>query len=89
MVSDSPVSFKCPYCKCIFVCQVDLDLHLKRFGDYDHSDLYRCVGIVLEADGYDADVDGHGDWHWTKRKRVRFSVVRKCRKILAERSFVL
>lgn len=89
MVSGSSVFFKCPYCPCRFVCQLDLDLHLKRFGDCDHLDLWRCVGIVLEADGHDAGVDEHGDWFFSKRKRVRSSVVRKCRKILDEHGFVL
>ena len=89
MVSDSPVSFKCPYCPCRFVCQADLDLHLKRFGDCDHLDLWRCVGILLEEDGHDAGVDSHGDWHWSKRKRVHPNTIRKCRRILAERGFVL
>ena len=90
MVSGSSVSFKCPYCPCRFSCQSDLDLHLKRFGDCDHRDLWDCVHIVLEADGHDAGVDDHGDWHWSsKRKSVHPSKVRKCRKILAEHGFVL
>jgi hypothetical protein len=89
MVSGSSVSFKCPYCPCVFVCQSDLDLHLKRFGDYDHRDLWDCVHIVLEADGHDAGVDEHGDWHFSKRKRVHHSKVRTCRKILDEHGFVL
>ena len=74
----------------MFVSQSDLDLHLKRFGDYDHYDLWHCVQIVLEADGHDAGVDEHGDWHWSyKRKRVSRSVIRKCRAILDEHGFVL
>lgn len=90
MVSGSSVSFKCPYCPCVFVCQSDLDLHLKRFGDYDHRDLWDCVHIILEANGAIAGVDNHGDWHWSyKQKRVSRSVIRKCRKILDERGFVL
>jgi len=73
----------------MFVCQGDLDLHLKRFGDCDHLDLWRCVGILLEEDGYDAGVDDHGrDWG-SKRKRVSRSVIRKCRAILDEHGFVL
>ena len=89
MVSGSSVFLRCPYCPCVFCCQSDLDLHLKRFGNYDHLDLWRCVHIVLEADGHDAGVDEHGDWHWNyKRKSVRSSVVRKCRKFLSEHGFV-
>lgn len=73
----------------MFSSQQDLDLHLKRFGNYDHLDLWRCVHIVLEADGYNAGVDSHGSWHWSRRKSVHHSKVRKCRKILAEHGFVL
>jgi len=90
MVSGSSVLLKCPYCLCMFYCESDLDLHLKRFGDCDHLDLWRCVHIVSEADGYDAGVDNHGDWHWSyKRKRVHSSKLRKCRLILAEHGFIL
>ena len=87
MVSGSYI--RCPFCPCIFVSQSDLDLHLKRFGDYNHRDLWDCVCIILEENGHDAGVDEHGDWHWNyKRKSVRSSVVRKCRKFLSEHGFV-
>jgi hypothetical protein len=90
MSSGSHVIFKCPYCPCMFSSQQDLDSHLKRFGNYDHLDLWRCVHIILEADGAIAGVDGHGDWHWgSKRKRVSRDTIRRCRAILAEHGFVL
>jgi len=90
MVSGSSVSFKCPYCKCVFCTQHDLDLHLKRFGDCDHLDLWECVHILMNEDGHDAGVDEHGDWHWRyKGKGVSSSKIRKCRRIIAEHGFVL
>mgnify|MGYP001063866672 CR=1 FL=1 len=89
MVSGSSVLLKCPYCLCMFYCESDLDLHLKRFGDCDHLDLWRCVHIVSEVDGFIAGVDNHCDWYLSKRKYVRFSVVRKCRLILDECSFIV
>ena len=89
MVSGS--SIVCPYgCPCVFSSQADLDLHLKRFGKVEHGDLWRCVHVVLEADGYDAGADSHGGWHWSyKRKSVHPNKVRRCRKLLSERGFVL
>jgi len=73
----------------MFASQQDLDLHLKAFGDYAHRDLWYSVHVVLEADGHNAGVDSHGSWHWSRRKSVHPSKVRKCRKILAEHGFVL
>jgi hypothetical protein len=89
MGSDSSIFFKCPYCPCIFVSQHDLDLHLKAFGDYAHRDLWYSVHVVLEADEHNVFVDEHGSWHWSRRKSVHHSRVRKCRRILEEHGFVL
>lgn len=90
IVSGSSVDFQCPFCPCRFSSQIDLDLHLKRFDNVDHWELWRCVHIVLEADGVVAGVDSHADWHWShKRSYVPFRVVKKCRKLLDERGFVL
>lgn len=88
MVSGSYI--RCPFCPCVFVSQSDLDLHLETFGNYEHTELWRCVHIVSEADGYDAGVDGHGDWYSQSRSRyVSPNTVRRCRKLLRERGFVL
>lgn len=88
MLSVSSVGFRCPYCPCVFSCESDLDLHLKAFGDVAHRDLWRCVHIVLEADGSIAGVDNHGGWHWSyKRRSVHPSSVRNCRLIIDERGF--
>jgi len=88
--SGSSVFFQCPYCPCMFVCQSDLDLHLKVFGNYDHKDLWYCVHVVLEADGHNAGVDSHGSWRWSdRRKSVHHNTIRKCRKIIAEHGFIL
>ena len=90
MDSDSSTFFKCPYCPCMFSSQQDLDLHLKRFGNYAHRDLWYCVHVVLEADSYNTGVDSHGSWHWGNRRRsVRPNIVRKCRLIVNEHGFVL
>ena len=88
MVSGSYV--RCPFCPCIFVCQSDLDLHLEAFGDYNHDELWRCVHIVLEADGFIAGIDSRGDWYGQSRSRyVSPSMVRRCRRLLSEHGFVL
>lgn len=84
MCSGSSAFFKCPYCPCMFASQHDLDLHLKAFGDYSHRDYWYSVHVVLEEDGHNAFVDDHGGWHWSKRKSVRGSVIRKCRRIINE-----
>ena len=87
MVSGSYV--RCPFCRCVFCSQSDLDSHLEVFGNYNHDELLRCVHIVLEEDGHDAGVDECGDWHWRSRSRyVSPSMVRRCRKLLRERGLI-
>ena len=86
-MADSGSYFKCPYCSCIFVTKSDLDSHLKAFGDFSHKREFECKHILLEADGYDAGVDNHSDWHWSyKKNSVHANRVRACRKLLSELS---
>jgi hypothetical protein len=49
-------SFPCRWCPCIFCSVSDLELHLKFFGDKDHSDSWRVMHSKTQH-------------HW---KRVRF-----------------
>ena len=83
--------FSCPFCPCVFSCESDLDLHLKRFGDCEHLDLWCCVHYLLEVDGVIAGVDSHGGWFMRSKrvKPIRSDVVRKRRELLKERGFVL
>jgi hypothetical protein len=83
VVMDSGSSFCCPFCSCVFSCQLDLDLHLKAFGNVDHACLLRCIHILLEVDGCDAGVDDHGEWHWSDSRFPHSNTVRACRKLLS------
>ncbi len=73
-------SFRCPSCPCVFCSQLDLDLHLKAFGDV-HLDVWRCTHILLEEDGFLAGVDIHGEWHWGDTS-VHHNTVLACRRLL-------
>lgn len=44
-MSNSEVSFKCPFCPCVFSTAVDLNLHLERFGrdEVSHYDIFCSV----------------------------------------------
>lgn len=70
--------YSCPYCPCLFFSQFDLDSHLTAFGREDHERLWRCEHILLEEDGFNAGVDGHGDWGSRKRLGYR-KIVKGCR----------
>lgn len=81
------LEFRCSFCLCRFFTNVDLDLHLKAFGDGPHFRLWRCRHILLEEDGFNAGVDNHGDWY--RGHSVSPNMVRVCRDLLrAERSDV-
>lgn len=77
----SEVVFKCRWCPCVFSSQLDLDLHLKAFGDnISHFGARRCVLVLLEVEceinrgGFSVD-----DWHWSARRSLSANTVRACR----------
>lgn len=81
--------FKCPFCPCVFASRSDLDLHVKAFGDAHHLQRWRCVHVLLEVEGNEAEVDGHEDWSRRDKRDKRFSpnAVKACRVLVrTERS---
>jgi hypothetical protein len=82
-VVDSDSFFRCPFCQCVFCSEVDLDLHLKAFGNVPHLRKWHCAHVLLEVDGFDAGVDEHGEWHWSESSYSP-NTVRACRKLLSD-----
>lgn len=84
--------FKCSFCPCVFVCQSDLDLHLKAFGNKQHERFWRCIHILAVVDAHNAGVDSHGDWSGRTKRDKHLShpnAVKACRDLVrAERSDV-
>jgi hypothetical protein len=82
---NSDSSVRCLFCLCVFSSPLDLDFHLKAFGNAPHLRLWRCVHILLEVDGCDAGVDDHGEWHWRDSRCPHPNTVRACRELLGAR----
>jgi len=66
----------------VFACQFDLDLHLERFGNVAHLQLWECVHLLLEEDGFEAGVDNHGEGG-RRGSRAYRDRVRACRDLLS------
>ena len=78
MSGDSvPSEFRCPFCPCVFCTQVDLDLHLKAFGNVPHLRLWQCVHVLAEVDGSYDESYTRRDWSW-QDKRYSPNRVRMC-----------
>lgn len=72
MALKTEVVFQCPFCPCVFFSQVDLDLHLKAFGNVPHLCLWCGTHFLIEVGVYG------GKWHrWYKRYICPF-VFQKC-----------
>jgi hypothetical protein len=46
------MGFECPFCPCVFVCEEDLNLHLKTFKSYPHLEDWRQTHRDLEFQRY-------------------------------------
>jgi len=62
-VSNSEVSFKCPFCPCVFSTAVDLNLHLGVFGrdEVSHRDIFCSVHSDEACLAYSESLHGGAD----------------------------
>ena len=57
---------KCLYCECTFVCQSDLDKHLKRFGELPFEHVAKFKDVLFNRQMMLLRPAGWQDNYWSR-----------------------